>query len=101
MFDTHAMTELQLTAENYCGDNTNAVWKMLSKKHKAGVFNYERALDYVDQYMIVPAAKDYTYSHCSMTQSWSQLYPKSLRMKVAENIVDSMLAEFRIGNYWS
>jgi len=101
MFDNHAITELQLTAENHCGEYVNMVWKTLSKKHKAGVFDYERAIKYVDRYMIIPAAKDYAMCHCSMTQSWHSLFPKALRMEVAENIVESMLAEFRIGNYWN
>jgi hypothetical protein len=34
-----------------------------------------------------------------MTQSWRSLFPEALRMQVAEDIVESMLAEFRIGNY--
>lgn len=101
MLDNYAMTELQLTAENWCGEAVNAVTKKLSKLHKCGKFDYERAIKYVDRYMLIPAAKNYALAHCSMTQSWKSLYPKSLRMKVAENIVDSMLAEFRIGNYWS
>ena len=101
MFDTHTLTELQLTAENYCGENVNRVWKTLSKKHQSGVFDYERAIKYIDSQMITPAAKDYAMCHCSMTQSWHSLFPKALRMRVAENIVESMLAEFRLGNYWN
>jgi hypothetical protein len=38
--------------------------------------------------------------HGSMTQKWSDLFPKSVREEAATSIVDSWVAEFRLGNYW-
>jgi len=96
----HAMTELRLAAVNDCGEMVNQVTKTLSKKHQSGEFLYERAIGYVERQLVLPAAKNYALQHCSMTQSWRSLFPKALRMQVAEDIVESMLAEFRIGNYW-
>jgi hypothetical protein len=76
------------------------VIKTLSKKHRDGVFEYGRALAYVDRYCLVPAAKQYKLEHGSITQKWSDLFPKSVREEAATSIVDSWVAEFRLGNYW-
>ena len=97
----HTMFDLQVTAENFCGETVNKVYKTLSKKHKANVFDYERAIGCVDRQMLIPAAKDYQLRKGSMTQSWKSKFPKALRMQVAENIVDKLLVEFRLGNYWA
>ena len=97
----HARTELRLAADNDCGEDVNKVTKFLSKKHQSGVFLYEKAIGMVERQLVTPAAKNYALEHCSMTQSWHSLFPKALRMQVAEDIVESMLAEFRLGNYWA
>jgi hypothetical protein len=76
------------------------VIKTLSKKHRAGVFDYDRALAYVDRYCLVPAAKQYKLEHGSMRTKWSDMFPKSIRSEAAESIVNSWIAEFRLGNYW-
>lgn len=96
----HKMFDLGLTAENFCGETVNKVYITLSKKHKANVFDYERAIGYVDRQMLIPAAKDAVLTKGSMTESWKSKYPKALRMQVAENIVNKLLAEFRCENYW-
>ena len=77
------------------------VIKTLSKKHRAGVFDYGRAIAYVDRYCLVPAAKQYNLEHGSMTTKWSDLFPKPIREEAAASIVDSWVAEFRLGDYWA
>ena len=96
----HRMNDLELTAKSFCGESVNKVYKTLSKKHKANVFDYERAIDYIDRQMLIPAAKDDVLTKGSMKEAWRSKYPRALRMQVAEIIVDKMLVEFRLGNYW-
>ena len=76
------------------------VVKTLSKKHRAGIFSYDRALVAVDRYCLIPAAKQYKLEFGSMTQRWSDLFPANVRAEAAISIVDSWVAEFRLGNYW-
>jgi len=76
------------------------VIKTLSKKHKAGIFDYGKAIDYVARYCLIPAAKQYKLEFGGMTDRWSDLFTKSTRQVAAQSIVDSWLAEFRLGNYW-
>ena len=76
------------------------VIKTLSKKHRAGIFSYDKALVAVDRYCLIPAAKQYKLEFGSMTQKWSDLFPANVRAEAAISIVDSWLAEFRLGNYW-
>jgi hypothetical protein len=76
------------------------VIQTLSKKHKAGVFDYEKAIKCVDRYCLVPAAKQYKREFGSMTVSWNSMFPKAVRLEAAEVIVNAWLEEFRIGNYW-
>ena len=91
--------ELELYATNVeCW--LKPVIKTLSKKHRAGVFEYGKALVAVERYCLVPAAKQYALEFGSMTQRWSDMFPKSARQEAAESIVDSWVSEFRLGNYW-
>ena len=76
------------------------VVKTLGKKHMNGKFNYERAIHCVERYCLTPAAKQYKLENGSMTQSWHSMFPKSVRLEAAYFIVDELLEEFRIGNYW-
>ena len=92
--------ELELYATNVEGW-IGPVSRTLSKKHQAGVFEYEKALRAVERYCLVPAAKQYKLEFGSMTQRWSDMFPKSVRMEAAESIVDGLVAEFRLGNYWA
>lgn len=77
------------------------IMRTLSKKHRAGIFDYERALHAVERYCLVPAAKQYKREFGSMTDSWSGMFPKAIREQAAKNIVDHALVEFRLGNYWA
>jgi hypothetical protein len=95
-----AARELELYATNVeCW--IAPVIKTLSKKHQAGIFDYGRAIAYVDRYCLIPAAKQYRLEFGSMTTKWSDMFPKPVRMEAAESIVQSWVAEFRLGNYWS
>jgi hypothetical protein len=76
------------------------VIKTLSKKHRAGIFDYGKAINYVDRYCLTPAAKQYRLEFGGMTDRWSDLFPKVVRQEAAQSIVDNWVAEFRLGNYW-
>ena len=91
--------ELELYATNVeCW--IKPVINILSNKHRAGIFDYDKALLAVDGYCLVPAAKQYKLEHGSMTTKWSDMFPANVRAEAAVSIVDSWLEEFRIGNYW-
>ncbi len=100
MFDNHALTELELIAENDCGERVNTVYKVLSKKHQQGIYDMERAIGYIERQLVLPAAKTYLMEHCSMTQGLRNTFPKAMRLQVAENIEAKQRAEFNLGNYW-
>ena len=94
-----AARELELYATNveaWIGP----VIKTLSKKYRAGIFDYGRALAYVDRYCLTPAAKQYRLEFGGMTDRWSDLFPKPVREQAAAAIVGQWVAEFRLGNYW-
>lgn len=76
------------------------VIQTLSKKYRQGVFDYEKAINYVARYCLIPAAKQYNLEHGSMFIRWDKMFPKHVRMEAAESIVDSWAAEFRLGNFW-
>lgn len=95
-----AARELELYATNV-ESWIAPVIKTLSKKHRKGIFDYGRAIDYVDRYCLIPAAKHYNLEFGSMTNGWRDLFPKAVRQEAATAIVNSWLAEFRLGNYWN
>ena len=99
-FDSHAATELDSYACNFSSAHYNNVGKVLSKFHKNGTYDYERAVKYIERNLVLPAAKDYLLCHCSMTKSLRNTFPKNLRMVIAEDIANSFKAEFELGNYW-
>ena len=76
------------------------VIQTLSKKHRKGVFDYDKALHCVDRYCLIPAAKQYNLENGSMSTKWSDIFPKSVRDEAAMSIVDSWVSEFKLGNYW-
>ena len=76
------------------------VWKTLGRHYKKGNFSYEKALSYIDKCALIPGAKQYTLEFGSMTTSWKEMFPKSVRNQAAESILDSILDEFRLGNFW-
>ena len=75
-------------------------WLTLGKFHKKGTFNRDRGIAYLDRYVLIPAAKQYRLECCSMTDRWSDVFPKAARLEAAESILDGMVAEFKLGNYW-
>lgn len=96
---THEAVELELHVNNTEAFIAQAT-KTLGKFHKAGTFNKDRGLAYLDRYCLIPAAKDYHREHGSMTTKWNSVFPKSVRAEVAESLLDQMVNEFRLGNYW-
>ena len=100
-FDCHAATELELHARNFSGEHANTVGKCLSKFHKRGEFSYEIAVKYIERNLVLPAAKDYLLTCCSMTQGLRNTFPKSMRLFVAEQVATNYGAEFELGNYWN
>ena len=72
----------------------------IGKAHKREELVYQTALKYLTN-RCREAAKQYALEHGSMTQGWQQMFPMADRKAAAESILEGMLAEFRLGNYWS
>ena len=71
----------------------------LGKAHKSGEFDYERALKFLTN-RCREAAKQYALEFGSMTDSWQSMFSVADRKACAESILEGMLAEFHLGNYW-
>ena len=71
----------------------------LGRHHKGGNFDYEVALNYLE-HRCRDAAKQYIREHGSMTDTWHKVFSVADRKACAESILEGMLAEFRLGNYW-
>lgn len=91
--------ELELYATNVeCW--IGPVIKTLSKKWKQGVFDYDRAIAYVDRYCLIPAAKQYNLENGSMATPWNVIFDKPTRRLAAESIVTQWVTEFKMGYFW-
>ena len=97
--DNDAARELQIYAENVDAW-ISPIMRTLSRKHRAGVFEFGRAVDYVDRYCLTPAAKQYRLEFCGMRDRWADVFPKHVRQAAAECMVRGAVAEFKLGNYW-
>ena len=97
--DNDAARELQIYAENVDAW-ISPIMRTLSRKHRAGVFEFGRAVDYVDRYCLTPAAKQYRLEFCGMRDRWADVFPKHVRQAAAESMVRGAVAEFKLGNYW-
>lgn len=98
--DTNAARELHLYAINFSESHYNSVGKTLSKFYQKGTFNLDRAIAYIERYLLVPAAKDYQREYGSMTTAWNTVFPKPERLAAAESIAHSFVSEFKLGNFW-
>lgn len=98
--DQDAVRELELYAVNFSESHYNTVAKTLSKFYKQGTFNLDRAIAYIERYLLVPAAKDYKLCHGSMATPWNAMFPKPERLVAAESIAHGFVSEFRLGNFW-
>lgn len=98
--DTAVARELQLYACNFSESHYNSVGKTLSKFYQKGTFNLDRAIAYIERYLLVPAAKDYKLINGSMATSWNTMFPKAERLAAAESIAHAFVSEFRLGNFW-
>lgn len=99
--DTTAARELEVYAVNFSESHYNTVGKTLSKFYRKGMFNLDRAIAYVERYLLVPAAKDYQREYGSMTTAWNTLFPKPERLAAAESIAHAFASEFHLGNFWN
>jgi hypothetical protein len=98
--DTVAARELELYALNFSESHYNTVGKTLTKFYQKGTFSLDRAIAYIERYLLVPAAKDYKLRCGSMSQSWNQMFPKPERLVAAESIAHDFVSDFRSGNFW-
>ena len=98
--DTEAARELELYAVNFSSAHYNSVGKTLSKFYQKGTFSLDRAIAYIERYLLVPAAKDYKLCCGSMATAWNVYFPKPERLVAAESIAHAFVSEFRLGNFW-
>jgi hypothetical protein len=99
------MTELLMYALNFSDVHYNQSHKCIAKHwlhHRNGSpaagWDRSKALRYVQNALINPAAKDYKREFGSMSQSWTMMWPKIVRDKAAEEALDMWLDEFQLGN---
>jgi hypothetical protein len=74
-------------------------YKKLGEFHKKGTFSLDRAIAYLNRYLVLPAAKEYRLQFGSMTDSLKNMFPAQERAKLAEVLAREMVGEFQIGNY--
>ena len=93
--------DLKLYAENFSGTHYNNLGCLLTKKYKKEGFSYAKACLACERYLVTPAAKDYARCHLGWgAGKWFAVMPKAMRQAVATQIVDGLLDEFRLGNFW-
>ena len=73
----------------------------LQRKFKKGTFTYDLGLKLLRQYTLVSVAKDYNREHGSVSLPWHKLFTIQDRANAAEVILDELLGEFRIGNFYN
>ena len=96
---SEAAFELELYATNVKAW-IHPVIKNLSKHHKRGEFDLDKAIHAIERYCLTPAAKQYKIEHGGMCTRWDAIFPKAVRLEAAEKIARHWAAEFRLGNYW-
>ena len=101
MADNVTAREIEVYALNFSGSHYNGAGRCLQKHYQQGEYSKDRAIKYLERYLITPAAKQYRLEHGSMTDSWFVLFPKADRLLAAESIADQFLSEFKLGNFWS
>ena len=72
----------------------------IGKAYKAGSFNYDRAIKHLEV-RCRDAAKAYAREFCSLDVNPLQLFSIADRKVCARDILQSMLQEFELGNYWN
>jgi hypothetical protein len=100
MSDNVTAREIEVYALNFSSSHYNGAGSTLSKHYQSGGYSKDRAIKYLERYLITPAAKQYRLEHGSMTDSWYKLFPKQDRLAAAESIADQFLGEFKLGNFW-
>ena len=72
----------------------------IGKAYKAGSFNYDRAFKFLNN-RVREASKAYCREFCSPDVNWQQMFTIADRKICATQILQSMLREFELGNYWN
>ena len=72
----------------------------IGKAYKAGSFNYDRAIKFLEG-RCREASKAYCREFCSPDVNPLQLFSIADRKVCACDILQSMLQEFELGNYWN
>lgn len=73
----------------------------IQKRYKKGTFIYDLGLKLLQQYTLVSVAKDYHREHGSIGQPWHKLFSVADRQAAAEVVLDGLIAEFKLGNFYS
>ena len=101
------VNELVLYACNFSDVHYNTTAKAVCKAwvhndngNPTAGWNYLQAFQYTMKALINPAAKDYKREHGSMSQSWSQLWPLTIRQKACSEIMGQWMEEFELGNLY-
>lgn len=95
-----AAVELVLYAENDSACYHAYLMPMMAacqKHYDRGQGNYERMIAGFTR-AARSIAKQYALEHCSMTDSWADIFPVSVRREFAEHFADYFLTEYRLGH---
>jgi len=71
---------------------------MAVKRLKTGTFDLTMGIKGA-MHTVNLAAKDYKLHFGSMTDKWSDMFPKKDREQAAENLLIGIVAEFKLGNF--
>ena len=99
---SHEMIELMMYCEHdqwFAPAYYDQAYKTLGKFHRDGTFSLDRAIKYLDRYLLTPGGKQYVLENCGITDSVKTMFPKPERLKLAEVMALEMVAEFKLGNY--
>ena len=101
MSDITSARELELFIENdgqlYSSMKQN-IDKNMSKKHKNGSYEFEKAIK-AYMHLVDSGAKKYAKEFGSTDDKWFEMFPKDVRELVAKSIAKGESAELELGNY--
>ena len=99
--------ELATYSCNFSGVHYNGTCKAICKAWVKGGngnpgagWDYMRAFQFTLRMLINPAAKDYKKEFGSMTQSWVQMWPLSVRHQACTSVLHMWIEEFELGNLY-
>lgn len=100
--DTVAVDELRLYAEN--DHDTYKRWLLptfqnYERKYRRGVFDRELAVQGMARNVVAMAARKY-HAEFGSSGAWQSTFPKDVRLAVAGELVDYLVAELELGSSW-